>query len=49
MTRTTPRTPRKPKFERATQGRATLVFRDFVRQLEKIDAGRRKATREGSR
>ena len=49
MTSTTPRAARKPKSGRATQGRAALVFRDFVRQLEKLDASPRKAVREGSR
>jgi hypothetical protein len=49
MTRTTPRAARKPRPERATQGRAALVFRDFVRQLERLDTRPRKAAREGSR
>ncbi|QRM28160.1 hypothetical protein [Microvirga sp. VF16] len=38
MTRTITRTPRKPKAARDGQSRAALVFRDFVRQLEKLDA-----------
>jgi hypothetical protein len=37
MTRLSSRTPRKPKAARESQTRATLVFRDFVRQLEKLD------------
>ena len=38
MTRLASRAPRKPKAAREGQTRATLVFRDFVRQLEKLDA-----------
>lgn len=38
MTRTMPRPARKPKAARNGQNRASLVFRDFVRQLEKLDA-----------
>jgi hypothetical protein len=38
MTRPIARTPRKPKGARDGQSRAALVFRDFVRQLEKLDA-----------
>ena len=38
MTRSTARASRKPKGERDAQARATLVFRDFVRQLEKLGA-----------
>ena len=38
MTRLSSRTPRKPKAARESQNRAALVFRDFVRQLEKLDA-----------
>lgn len=49
MTRITPRIARKPKSGRATKGRAALVFRDFVRQLEKLDARPRKVVGEGSR
>ncbi|WP_262027638.1 hypothetical protein [Microvirga sp. Mcv34] len=37
MTRSITRPSRKPKAARDGQGRATLVFRDFVRQLEKLD------------
>ena len=39
MTRLSTRPQRKPKAARESQTRATLVFRDFVRQLEKLDAG----------
>ena len=38
MTRLASRAPRKPKAAREGQTRAALVFRDFVRQLEKLDA-----------
>ena len=38
MTRSSSRPARKPKAVREAQSRATLVFRDFVRQLEKLDA-----------
>ncbi len=38
MTRSTSRPPRKPKAARDGQNRPALVFRDFVRQLEKLDA-----------
>lgn len=38
MTRPLPRPARKPKAARNGQNRASLVFRDFVRQLEKLDA-----------
>ncbi|WP_201830362.1 hypothetical protein [Microvirga zambiensis] len=38
MIRSTPHTPRRPKVAREGQHRAALVFRDFVRQLEKLDA-----------
>ena len=37
MTRLASRAPRKPKAAREGQHRAALVFRDFVRQLEKLD------------
>jgi hypothetical protein len=37
MIRASSRSVRKPKPVRGAQGRATLVFRDFVRQLEKLD------------
>ncbi len=39
MTRSTSRPPGKPKAARDGQNRPALVFRDFVRQLEKLDAG----------
>jgi hypothetical protein len=45
MIRTLPRPARKPKAARNGQSRASLVFRDFVRQLEKIDAKPPKSTR----
>ncbi|UVF18246.1 hypothetical protein HPT29_017235 [Microvirga terrae] len=38
MVRPTVRTPRAPKAARDGQCRPALVFRDFVRQLEKLDA-----------
>lgn len=38
MIRTLRRPGRKPKAERGGQSRASLIFRDFVRQLEKLDA-----------
>jgi hypothetical protein len=44
MTRSTPRPARKPKA--ASAPRPATVFRDFVRQLEKLDAAPRK---EGGR
>jgi hypothetical protein len=49
MIRSTTRMSRKPKTERDAQARATLVFRDFVRQLEKIGPRPRKLEREGVR
>ncbi len=49
MTRSPARSPRKPKTEREAQARATLVFRDFVRQLEKLAAHPRKLGGEGAR
>ena len=49
MTRSTPRTPRKPKAARDGQSRAALVFRDFVRQLEKLDANPPKPARGAAR
>ncbi len=45
MTRRLSRPVRKPKGARDTQSRASLVFRDFVRQLEKLDACPPKAGR----
>ena len=38
MIRSTPRVPRRPRAAREGQHRAALVFRDFVRQLERLDA-----------
>ena len=49
MTRSTARPARKPKLTRDSQSRATLVFRDFVRQLEKLDAKPPKPARGGAR
>jgi len=49
MNRSIARTPRKPKAAREGQGRAALVFRDFVRQLEKLDAKPSKAVRGAQR
>ncbi|WP_157961375.1 hypothetical protein [Microvirga flavescens] len=48
MTRTSSRSTRKPKAARETQNRATLVFRDFVRQLEKLGERPAKQTRGGT-
>ena len=45
MIRTLPRPARKPRTERNGQSRASLVFRDFVRQLEKLDAKPQKPAR----
>jgi hypothetical protein len=49
MTRTTLRPVRKPKAARAGQSRAALVFRDFVRQLEKLDGKPVKSARGAER
>jgi hypothetical protein len=49
MTRPLARTPRRPKATRDGQSRATLVFRDFVCQLEKLDAKPRTAARGAAR
>ncbi|GEO17527.1 hypothetical protein [Microvirga aerophila] len=49
MTRASSRPARKPKAARETQSRASLVFRDFVRQLEKLDAPSPKAGRGAAR
>ncbi|EIM25490.1 hypothetical protein [Microvirga lotononidis] len=49
MTRSIARTPRKPKAARDGQGRAALVFRDFVRQLEKLDVKPQKTLRGAAR
>jgi hypothetical protein len=43
MTRTSTRPVRKPSPARNGQSRTSLVFRDFVRQLEKLDASPLKA------
>ena len=43
------RPARKPRAARETQSRACLVFRDFVRQLEKLDTRPVKAAREAAR
>ena len=43
MTRSTPRPARRPKA--APAPRPATVFRDFVRQLEKLDAPRREGGR----
>ncbi|HLM38561.1 MAG TPA: hypothetical protein VK434_03080 [Microvirga sp.] len=48
MTRSS-RPARKPRAARETQSRATLVFRDFVRQLEKLDASPPKPARGAGR
>jgi len=49
MTRLSSCAPRKPKAARESQTRATLVFRDFVRQLEKLDLKPPKAARGAAR
>lgn len=49
MTRSIARNPRKPKAARDGQSRAALVFRDFVRQLEKLDTKRSKQVRGAAR
>ena len=43
------RPARKPRVVRATQSRASLVFRDFMRQLEKLDASPPKPARGAGR
>jgi hypothetical protein len=43
------RPARKPRAARETQSRASLVFRDFVRQLEKLDASPPKPARGAGR
>ena len=48
MTRTSSRSTRKPKAARDAQNRATLVFRDFVRQLEKLGERPAKPARGGA-
>jgi hypothetical protein len=49
MTRASSRPARKPKAGRETQSRASLVFRDFVRQLEKLDTRPPKVNRGAAR
>ncbi len=49
MTRLSTRPQRKPKATRESQSRATLVFRDFVRQLEKLDVKPPKTARGAAR
>jgi hypothetical protein len=49
MTRTTLRPVRKQKASRSGQSRAAVVFRDFVRQLEKLDGKPVKNVRGGER
>ena len=41
--------PKKPKSAREGQARASIVFRDFVRQLEKLDVRPAKPAREAQR
>ena len=43
------RPARKPRAAREAQSRASLVFRDFVRQLEKLDASPPKPARGAGR
>lgn len=49
MTRSAARSSRKPKAAREGQARASIVFRDFVRQLEKLDLRPAKPAREAQR
>ena len=49
MTRPSSRASRKPTAARESQTRATLVFRDFVRQLEKLDVKPPKQVRGAAR
>lgn len=50
MIRSVTRAARRPKGAREAPAHApALVFRDFVRQLERLDAGRRKTSRKGAR
>ena len=49
MTRLASRALRKPKAAREGQTRAALVFRDFVRQLEKLDVKPPKTARGAAR
>jgi hypothetical protein len=48
MTRSIPRSTRRPKVVGDTRGRASLVFRDFVRQLEKLASTPRKQPPRGA-
>ena len=49
MTRLASRAPHKLKAAREGQTRAALVFRDFVRQLEKLDVKPPKTARGAAR
>ena len=49
MIRSSARASRRPKADRPQTHRATAVFRDFVRQLERLDLRPRRAAGEGSR
>ncbi|MBJ6126204.1 hypothetical protein [Microvirga splendida] len=49
MTRSAARSARKPATRQDNTSRATTVFRDFVRQLEKLDAKPPKAARGAAR
>ena len=49
MTRLASRAPHKPKAAREGQTRAALAFRDFVRQLEKLDVKPSKTARGAAR
>jgi hypothetical protein len=44
-----PGTARAPKPARGAHDRATVIFRDFVRQLEKLDGRPVRTIREGTR
>jgi hypothetical protein len=49
MNRPSARARPRPKPERPADNPASLVFRDFVRQLERLDPRPRKPARGGSR
>jgi hypothetical protein len=50
MLRTSTRSPKRPpRSDAARSPDATRVFRDFVRQLERLDAARAKPSGEGGR
>jgi len=49
VTRLSTRPQHKPKAARESQSRATTVFRDFVRQLEKLDVKPSKQPRGAAR